>query len=77
VQPPKAARPELVMLPAADVMRLLAHTDETPIGPRTRMAVMTGMRRGELLGLRWRDVEMTASRPRARHSLTYCQARRR
>jgi integrase len=60
VQPPKAARPELTMLPAADVACLLTLADETPIGPLARIAVLTGMRRGELLGLRWRDVDMAA-----------------
>ena len=48
------------MLPPAEVTSLLALADKTPIGPLARMAVMTGMRRGELLGLRWRDVDMAA-----------------
>ncbi len=56
VQPPRAGRRELTTVSAADVSRLLAAADETPIGALARMAVMTGMRRGELLGLRWQDV---------------------
>jgi integrase len=58
VQPPRADRRELATLPAADVSALMAAADATPIGTLVRMAVMTGMRRGELLGLRWQDVDM-------------------
>jgi len=60
VQPPRAARRELTTIGAADVSHLLAAADETPIGSLARMAVMTGMRRGELLGLRWQDVDLDA-----------------
>ena len=37
-------------------------------GPMYLMAAMTGMRQGELLGLRWRDVDWTARRVRVRRS---------
>lgn len=60
VQPPRAARRELTTIGAADVSRLLSAADDTPIGSLARMAVMTGMRRGELLGLRWRDLDLDA-----------------
>jgi integrase len=58
VQAPREDRPAITMLSAADVSRLLAAADATPIGALTRMAVMTGMRRGELLGLRWSDIDL-------------------
>jgi integrase len=58
VQRPNGPRRELLAISAAEVLRLLSAADETPIGSLVRMAVMTGMRRSELLGLRWRDVDL-------------------
>lgn len=58
VEPPRAPRKELAIVSPADISRILAIADETPIGALARVAVMTGMRRGELLGLRWRDLDL-------------------
>lgn len=56
VSPPRPERPELVVPAASEVRRLIEAAD----GP-LRMAVLlsatTGMRRGEVLGLRWSQVE--------------------
>jgi integrase len=41
-----------------DVRRLFAAADETELGPFVRLAVLTGLRRGELLGLPWHDVDL-------------------
>mgnify|MGYP003577951897 CR=1 FL=1 len=35
------------------------------------LAVMTGMRQGELLGLQWADVDWTAGRVQVRHTLQW------
>lgn len=58
VEPPRAERREVVGLEPATVRRLFAVADETPIGSLVRTAVLSGMRRGELLGLRWADVDL-------------------
>lgn len=45
-----------------ELQRLLAVADETPYGPVARLAVLTGARQGELLRLRWRDVDWAEGR---------------
>ncbi len=40
----------------AEVMRVFAAADGTRYGTLVRLAVLTGMRRGELLGLKWEDI---------------------
>jgi integrase len=58
VAPPKAPRPPIKSWDVADVRRFLeaAATDE--YSPIWLIALHTGMRRGELLGLRWQDVDL-------------------
>ena len=61
VEPPRAARRELVIPDAGDVRKILTAADATEYGTLVRLAVLTGMRRGELLGLRWSDVDLEAA----------------
>jgi integrase len=61
VEPPRPPRRELQVPDAAEVRALLAAADGTPYGPLVRLAILTGMRRGELLGLRWGDVDLDAA----------------
>jgi integrase len=42
---------------AAQARAVMAAADATPLASFVRLALLTGMRRGELLGLRWSDVE--------------------
>ena len=65
---------EIRFLDRAELENLLAAVDITdrPFGSTDRTifltATMTGMRQGELLALRWRDVDWTARRIRVRRS---------
>lgn len=60
IEPPRAPRRELRAIAAADVQQLLEAADRQGIGTLARVAVMTGLRRGELLGLRWGDIDLEA-----------------
>jgi integrase len=53
---PKLERPEMKSLDAARGLKLLAAFEENPdLGPAITTAIGCGLRRGELLALRWSD----------------------
>ena len=47
----------------------LASVRDSRLGPIWRLAAMTGMRRGEILGLRWSDLDLAAARLSVRHAV--------
>jgi integrase len=55
---------------AEQAVRFLADVDDHPMRAIWHVALGTGARRGEILGLRWRDVELDAAQIRIRRSLT-------
>jgi integrase len=59
-RPPKAERAEQRALDASEIQALLEAARGTPLENLLAVAVGTGMRLGELLGLRWRDVDLKA-----------------
>jgi len=55
-RPPRAIRREMRPLTADELRSLLEATAEDPMGPLFAVAAGTGLRLGELIGLRWSDV---------------------
>ncbi|MHB1783178.1 MAG: tyrosine-type recombinase/integrase [Acidimicrobiales bacterium] len=63
----KQKRPTLDLDQAQD---LLGSLDGEPYGPLIELALWTGMRRGELLALRWKDVDLDVGQARVSATLT-------
>ncbi len=59
---PKASRAKLRTWSAEQVRAFLAYVADDADLALWRVAAMTGMRRGEVLGLRWQDVDLDAAR---------------
>jgi len=57
VQPPRPSRPDLHVPDAKAVTKLLRASQGTPMELPLLLAATTGMRRGELCGLRWADID--------------------
>ncbi|MHB0981030.1 MAG: tyrosine-type recombinase/integrase [Thermoleophilia bacterium] len=63
VKPPKLnGGPRMSVWTAAQLQTFLASTSEERLFPLWRFLAMTGVRRGEAMGLRWRDVDLEANR---------------
>jgi integrase len=67
--PPKHRTPEMHTWTADDVRSFLRHVERDRLAAVWRLAATTGMRRGELLGLRWPDLDLDAGRVAIRRSL--------
>ncbi len=59
VDPPHFTRPEIHTIGEADLSRFLDAAQKTEYYPFFYLALFTGMRRSELLALRWSDVDLT------------------
>jgi integrase len=62
-------------LAPAEARRFLEAAECHPLEPLFVLAVTTGMRQGELLGLRWRDVDWQARRIGIHHTLVRIDGR--
>jgi len=63
VDPPRVtASPEQRCWDEAQLRRFLREAKAHRLFPALRLAAMTGMRRGEVLGLRWSDVDLDGAR---------------
>ena len=69
VEPPKPQRRQMQTLPGEQVAGLLEAAEGNRLHAPLQLAIATGMRRGELLGLHWRDVDLDAGKLGVRCSL--------
>ncbi len=69
-RPPRLAGREMHALSAGDVGRVLEATADDELGPLFAVAVGTGLRLGELLGLSWSDVDLEARSLTVRRALS-------
>jgi integrase len=58
VQPPRPEDREIVILPKHEIGILLRAAKSIPLYVLVLVGLTTGMRRGELLGLRWSDIDL-------------------
>jgi integrase len=68
-RPNRRARREIQCWEPAELACFLDHVCGTRLEAAWRLAGMTGMRRGEILGLRWSDLDMDATRISVRHAV--------
>jgi integrase len=69
VRPPRLVTKEMKVWSADDARRFLDGVSEDRLYAMWLLFVMTGMRRGEVLGLRWQDVDLAARRLAVRQTL--------
>lgn len=60
---PSGKGPEMKVWTAEQAKAFLEATKDDPLYPMWRLALVTGMRRGELLGLRWTDLDTSGTPP--------------
>ena len=68
-RPASGRRREMSYWTADELRRFLASNDDSAHWHAWYVAANTGMRRGEILGLRWRDVDLDRGRLAIRHTI--------
>ena len=69
VRGPKVDRPDLAVPTAEDLGRLMTAANPTTWAVPVVVSCTTGMRRGEVLGLRWKDIDLEKGRLRVAKAL--------
>lgn len=69
IKPPKIIRSDLQVWTPEQVAAFLDQSQTHRLHAAFYLALMTGMRRGELLGLQWDDIDWERSRLKVRHNL--------
>jgi integrase len=66
---PRQIKIEPRMLTVEEAQRLFAVTDQDRLAALYRLAIYTGMRQAEIVGVRWQDVDLDAGTLRVRQTL--------
>jgi integrase len=69
-EPPRPATPEMKVWDTEQLRRFVEAVKDDRLVAAWLLMVTTGMRRGEVLGLRWSDVNLDAARASVVHTLT-------
>ncbi len=72
--PPKVAAEEMAILSADEVKTVMTAMRTTTIYPQIALLLSTGMRRGELMGLQWGDIDFEAGKLRVERSVEKTKA---
>jgi integrase len=75
IAPPKVTSEEIEILGAEQVKAVLTALRDSPVYPHIVTLLSTGMRRGELMGLQWNDVNLDAGKLRVERSIEKTKAR--
>nr|MBA2521198.1 site-specific integrase [Chloroflexia bacterium] len=70
IDPPRRSTPEMKVWDARQTAAVLATGDATNLAALWRLALLCGLRRGELLGLRWDDVDLDRGTLAVRRTLS-------
>ncbi len=70
IDPPRRAQPETQTWSLEDARAILAAGDKTNLAALWRLALSTGMRRGEILGLKWEDIDFQSGTLSVRRTLS-------
>ncbi len=70
VDPPRITKREMTPLTPEQVKTLFRTVENSPLEALYVLAVMTGLRKGELLGLKWVDIDLDAGLLQVRRSLS-------
>jgi integrase len=74
VSPPRVAPTEMAALSGEEVKAVLAAMKDTSIYTHVVVLLSTGVRRGELMGLQWGDVDLDAGKLRIERSIEKTKA---
>ncbi|MFN8676123.1 MAG: site-specific integrase [Thermomicrobiales bacterium] len=69
VDPPRSVKQPVKPLTAEQARQFIACSASDRLGPLFHVAIASGLRQGELFGLRWEDVDLDHGALRVRHAL--------